>query len=127
MPFVRVFVPQNLTDAQIEGISEAIHQSLVDEFKVPVADRFQAITRHSPEQLVCTPEYLGVKHGSQVAFIQVTDNEGRTVEMKKALFAAIASAIDKTGAIAAADVIITLLEVKKENWSFGNGIAQYAL
>lgn len=25
------------------------------------------------------------------------------------------------------DVFITLVEVKKENWSFGNGIAQYAV
>jgi len=24
------------------------------------------------------------------------------------------------------DVLINLVEVKKENWSFGNGIAQYA-
>jgi 4-oxalocrotonate tautomerase len=127
MPFVRVLVPQNLTDLQIEGISEAIHQSLIEEFKVPAADRFQAITRHAPEALICTPEYLGIKHSSQVALIQIIVSEGRTVEVKQALFAAIASAIDKKGAIAAADVIITLVEVKKENWSFGNGIAQYAL
>jgi hypothetical protein len=24
------------------------------------------------------------------------------------------------------DVFISLIEVKKENWSFGNGLAQYA-
>jgi 4-oxalocrotonate tautomerase len=127
MPFARISVSQSLTDTQVSAISQAIHSSLVDEFNVPRADRFQVITRHSPEELVFTPEYLGVKHGSGIAFVHLTVSEGRTVEMKKALFAAIAAGIEQTGAIPAADVIITLVETKKENWSFGNGIAHYAL
>jgi 4-oxalocrotonate tautomerase len=127
MPFVRVSLPQAVTDDQIAAVSDAIQVSLIDAFNVPAADRFQVITRHPAAELACTPEYLDIQHSERVALVQITANEGRTVEMKKALFAALASSIAETGVVTAADVIISLVEVKKENWSFGNGIAQYAV
>ena len=126
MPFARIFVPRHLSDAQLRHVSTAVDQSLVRAFNVPAADLFQVLTRHPAEELICSSEYLGIAHTTSVAFIQITCNEGRTVDMKKALFSHIASEIAKGGAIAAADVIVHLVEVKKENWSFGNGIAQYA-
>ncbi|MGH8821449.1 MAG: tautomerase family protein, partial [Rhodoferax sp.] len=127
MPFVRAFVPQSLSDVQIRAVSQAVHQALVDAFKIPPKDRFQVITRHAPSELVCAPEYLGIEHSETVALIQITAKEGRTVEMKKHLFERIAKLIDATGAVRASDVIISLVENKEENWSFGNGIAQYAV
>jgi len=126
MPFVRVSLSQTFSDNQIAAVSEAIHASLVSAFNVPAADRFQVLTRHPAAELVYSPAYLGIEHGYQIIFVYITANEGRTVEMKKALFAAIAASVSQAAAVSAADVIITLVEVKKENWSFGNGIAQYA-
>src|SRR5262245_49753358 len=126
MPLVRVSLPQDLADAQVAAVGDAVHQSLVQIFSVPPKDRFQVLTRHPPEELVCTPEYLGIEHGPRVAFVQIACSEGRSVDLKKALYARIAASIADTGAVAAADVIINLVEVKKENWSFGNGLAQYA-
>jgi phenylpyruvate tautomerase PptA (4-oxalocrotonate tautomerase family) len=58
--------------------------------------------------------------------IQITWNEGRTVEQKKALYKTIAQGLTATPGIRPEDVLINLVEVKKENWSFGNGVAQYA-
>lgn len=127
MPFVRASIHDAATDSELAAISDAIQTSLVDAFNVPAADRFQVITRHPAGEIVCTPEYLGIEHGDRVAFLQITVSEGRTVDMKKALFARLASSIAATGAVTADNVIISLIEVKKENWSFGNGLAQYAL
>jgi len=127
MPFIRILLPQDVSDDHLSAISDSVHTALVQKFNVPAADRFQVVTRHPAAELVCTPEYLGIKHSARIAFVQITANEGRTVEMKKDLFAAIASSIAEVGGIAAADVIINLVEVKKENWSFGNGLAQYAI
>jgi 4-oxalocrotonate tautomerase len=127
MPFVRISVPNDLSRQQLQQVSDATHRALVSTFNVPEADRFQVLTRHPAGELVCTPEYLGIAHESAVALIQITCSEGRTLEMKKALIAALAASIAEGGAIRAADVIVSLVEVKKENWSFGNGIAQYAL
>jgi phenylpyruvate tautomerase PptA (4-oxalocrotonate tautomerase family) len=126
MPFVRISLRGDMTDKQLSDISDAVHDSMVQTFNVPAKDRFQVLSRHPPQELVCAAEYLDIAHGARVVFIQITCNEGRTVEMKKALFARLASAVAAAGALAVADVIVNLVEVKKENWSFGNGIAQYA-
>jgi phenylpyruvate tautomerase PptA (4-oxalocrotonate tautomerase family) len=127
MPFVRISLPNNVTAEQAQHVSDATHRALVATFQVPQADRFQVLTRHGTGELICSSEYLGIQHGPAVALIQITCSEGRSVEMKKDLFATLASAIAEGGAIRAADVIVSLVEVKKENWSFGNGLAQYAL
>ena len=126
MPFVRVALPAQFSREQVRQVSDAIHDSMVATFNVPVDDRFQVISRHGPDELVCAPSYLGIAHTDRVVFVQITCNEGRTVEMKKLLFATIASSIASGGAVLASDVIINLVEVRKENWSFGNGVAQYA-
>ena len=127
MPFVRVSLPQDLDDRQVTAIGEAVHEAMVQTFNVPPKDRFQVLTRHAPGELVCAAEYLDIRHGDQVAFVQITCNEGRTLEMKKALFAQLAAGIAAASPIRQDDVIVSLVEVKKENWSFGNGIAQYAV
>jgi len=126
MPFVRVFAPQHLDDRQLKHISDSIHDSMVATFDVPLHDRFQVLTRHRPNELVFAPAYLDIAHTASVVFIQITCREGRTVETKKALFARLASSIASGGAILPSDVIVSLVEVKKENWSFGDGLAQYA-
>jgi 4-oxalocrotonate tautomerase len=84
------------------------------------------LTRHRPADPVCAPSYLDVPHTSSVVFVQITCNECRTVEMKKALFAKLAASIASGGVILPSDVIVSPVETKKENWSFGIGLAQYA-
>ncbi len=126
MPLVRINLPQSTAAAHVTAVSDAIHRAMVETFNVPESDRFQAIHRHSGQDLVCTPEFLGVKHTSQVVFVQITCAPGRSLEMKKALYTRIASGISLCGAFPAEDVIINLVETGRENWSFGLGIAQYS-
>lgn len=126
MPLVRVSLPQTTSPAEVTAVSGAIHRAMVETFNVPELDRFQVIHRHSPEELVCTPEYLGVGHQGPVVFVQITCAPGRTLETKKALYARIASDISLASEFSAADVIINLVESSRENWSFGMGIAQYS-
>jgi phenylpyruvate tautomerase PptA (4-oxalocrotonate tautomerase family) len=57
--------------------------------------------------------------------VQIFFNEGRSVAQKQALYKAIAEGLSEQLGVRLEDVFITLVEVKKENWSFGNGIAQY--
>jgi 4-oxalocrotonate tautomerase len=47
--------------------------------------------------------------------------------MKKALYKRIADLLAESVQVRPEDVLINLVEVPKENWSFGNGIAQYAI
>ena len=99
---------------------------MVETIKIPEQDRFQVITEHDAAGLIYDPSYLGISRTDGVVFIQITLNAGRTVEARKALFARIAALLAESPGVRPEDVFISLVETQKENWSFGNGIAQYA-
>lgn len=127
MPLVRISLAQGKSAAVKQHVSDAIHEALVNTFNVPADDRFHVISDHPAADFICTPEYLGVRHTGDAVFIQIVCNEGRSLEMKQALYRHIADGIAERTGIPRSDVIINLLETRKENWSFGNGIAHYAL
>ncbi len=93
---------------------------------VPEGDRFQIFAEHAPEDLFIDPNYLNIARSPEALIVQITLNEGRTTDQKRAFYKAIADGLhDKIG-LRREDVFINLVEVKKENWSFGNGEAPYA-
>jgi phenylpyruvate tautomerase PptA (4-oxalocrotonate tautomerase family) len=125
MPLVRIDTTQRFDASTRRAIGDATHRALVETMKVPVDDRFQVIVGHPDEALNITPTYLGIAHGKDPVVIQVTLNAGRTVEVKQAFYARLAEELHALG-VRREDVIVSLVEVGKENWSFGNGEAQYA-
>ena len=126
MPLVRIALMKGPHQGYGRKIGEIVYRAMVDTIKVPQKDHFQIITEHDTDSLIYDPDYLGIRRSDGVVFIQITLNEGRTTSMKKALYAAIAAQLHEELAIRREDVLINLIEVKKENWSFGNGVAQYA-
>jgi phenylpyruvate tautomerase PptA (4-oxalocrotonate tautomerase family) len=125
MPLVRISVAQGLGTERLAAMGEAIHRALVTVANAPLDDRFQVIEQVPSESLVFSPSYLGIDHRAPLAFIQVFMNVGRTVEVKKALYAALADAVAQTTPIQREDVIVNLVEVARENWSFGGGVMSY--
>lgn len=125
MPLVRISLMkgQPVSGRQIGAV---VYRALVDTIGVPADDNFQVVTEHDPETLVYDPGYLGIRRTDGFVAIQITLTEGRTVEAKKKLFAAIAQRLRSELGVRPEDVFVNLVEVKKENWSFGNGVAQYA-
>jgi phenylpyruvate tautomerase PptA (4-oxalocrotonate tautomerase family) len=99
---------------------------MVETIKIPEQDRFQIVTEHDAESLIYDPSYLGISRTDGVLLIQITLSAGRTIEVRKALFARIAGLLSESPGVRPEDVFVSLVEVAKENWSFGNGIAQYA-
>jgi phenylpyruvate tautomerase PptA (4-oxalocrotonate tautomerase family) len=93
---------------------------------VPEKDHFQVITEHDPHGLVYDPEYLGIKRTDDVLLIQITLNHGRTLETKKAFYQTLVERLHAELEVRREDVLVSLVEVAKENWSFGNGVASYA-
>jgi phenylpyruvate tautomerase PptA (4-oxalocrotonate tautomerase family) len=93
---------------------------------VPANDNFQIITEHDENGLVYDPGYLGIRRTDGIVMIQITLNEGRTAEAKQRFYRALVERLAGELGVSPGDVFISLVEVKKENWSFGNGIAQYA-
>ena len=127
MPLVRIDHAAGKPADYRAAISKGVHDAMVSTFNVPVDDRFQIIGEHVPgTTLVRAPSYLGIEYSDDLTIIQITCNEGRSLDQKKALFAAIANNLASSPGLRREDIVINLAEVKKENWSFGNGMAQYA-
>lgn len=126
MPLVRIDLREGKPAAYVRTIADGVHRALVETMKVPEKDRFQVITEHRAAAMIHDPSYLDIARSDEVVFIQITLNLGRTLEMKQALYARIAALLSERPGVRPEDVLISLVEVSKENWSFGNGIAQYA-
>lgn len=126
MPLVRVSVPAGKPAAWRAAIGDAVHRAMVETINVPAKDRFQVLTEHQPGDLVYDPSYLDVPRTDGFVLVQITLNQGRTVEMKKAFYSRLAALLSEGPGVRREDVMVSLVEVPKENWSFGNGVAQYA-
>lgn len=126
MPLVRVDIKQNPDPHFSRRIGEQIYAAMRSTINVPEHDNFQILAEHDGEHFIFDPQYLGIQRTDQLVIIQITLNEGRTLEQKKALYQTIAQNLNTQLGIRLEDVFINLVEVNKENWSFGNGIAQYA-
>jgi phenylpyruvate tautomerase PptA (4-oxalocrotonate tautomerase family) len=126
MPLARIDIPAGKSDDYRTTVGDIVYEAMVSTLNAPKDDRFQVISERGPNELIADPNYLGISRSKDCLFIQLTLNEGRTVEQKKAFYKAVADGLHERLKLRREDVFINLVEVKKENWSFGNGIAQYA-
>ncbi|WP_346830814.1 tautomerase family protein [Pseudomonas abietaniphila] len=127
MPLARIDVAADTSAETVKIIGAVIYEAMTGVANVPANDRYQIVTRHAKDELIYPEEgYLGVTYTPQIVFIQVTWNAGRSIEVKKAFYKAIADGIHERAGIRKEDVFITLIDVQREDWSFGNGEMQYA-
>jgi phenylpyruvate tautomerase PptA (4-oxalocrotonate tautomerase family) len=126
MPLVRISLRKGKDAAYRQAIRDNVYAAMRETFNVPEDDRFIVLHEHDGDGFDYSPSYLGMARSDDLLLIQITANNTRTVEQKKALFARIAERLAKEPSVRPDDVFINLVEVAKENWSFGRGIAQYA-
>jgi 4-oxalocrotonate tautomerase len=125
MPFVQIYLRKGKNPEYVREVSNAIHEALVAEANVPADDRFQVIHQLEPHEMVAHPSYGGVSRSENLVIVQITLNAGRTLEIKKALYADMVRRLGRGADVRPDDVLISMVEVTKENWSFGNGLATY--
>ncbi len=126
MPLVRIDLAAGKSADYRAAIGDAVYEAMLATLGVPKNDRFQVITEHAGSDFVVDPTYLGIERTRDAVLIQLTLNAGRTVEKKQAFYKAVADSLHERLGLRREDVFINLVEVVKENWSFGNGEAQYA-
>ena len=125
MPLVRIDLLEGKSPEYHEQVGQTVYQALLDCFAVPKNDQFQVITEHPKDELRFDRNYLGIHRSEDCIFVQITLSTGRTVEMKQRFYKAVADGLHESLKLRREDVFISLVEVPKENWSFGNGEAQY--
>lgn len=126
MPLARIDLVEGKSAEYRRTVGEVVYEAMVSALGAPKDDRFQIITEHPAADLIVDPTYLGIQRTPDCIVIQLTMNAGRTVEQKKAFYKQIADGLHERLGQRREDVFINLVEVSKENWSFGNGEAQYA-
>ncbi|EES45990.1 4-oxalocrotonate tautomerase family enzyme [Burkholderia mallei PRL-20] len=125
MPFTRIALREGKSAEYRRALSEGVHCALQHAFAVPVDDIFMTVTEHSADNFFYGRDYLGIARSDDLVMIQITANNTRTLEQKRELYRLIADQLAQRPGVRREDVFVSLVEVLKEDWSFGNGIAQY--
>lgn len=125
MPLVRIDIGPGHSAGFGRAVGDIVYRAMTTEINVPADDKFQIITAHEATELNIPKSYLGIEYSPGIVFIQVTLNAGRTTELKKKFYRRIADDLHAELNVRKEDVFISLVEVDKENWSFGNGEMQY--
>jgi phenylpyruvate tautomerase PptA (4-oxalocrotonate tautomerase family) len=126
MPLVRISLRDGKSPAYRQAIADGVYMALRETFNVPDEDRFMTFSEHDEKSFIFSRTYMGIERSDELVILQITVSNTRSLEQKKALFACIAEKLSQNPGLRPEDVFINLVEVVKENWSFGNGIAQYA-
>ena len=126
MPLVRISLLAGKPESHKLKVSDAVHRALVETISIPAQDRFHIITEHANADFVFDQQYLNIHRTNDLVIIQITMSAGRTLEVRKSLYRRIADLLHQEAGMRKEDVFINLVETAKENWSFGNGEAQYA-
>jgi 4-oxalocrotonate tautomerase len=125
MPLVRIFLRQGTSPEYRQAIADGVHRALVEAIGIPQEDRFQVISEHSAANLIYDPQYLGIERSDRIVIVQIFLSIGRKPQQKRKLFKRMAEILAESPSLKPADLMAVLSETSWENWSFGNGEAQY--
>jgi phenylpyruvate tautomerase PptA (4-oxalocrotonate tautomerase family) len=125
MPLLHISLRAGKPEAYRQAIFDGLYRAMRDALNVPEDDQFMTITEHDAANFRTGNAY-GVVRSADVVYIQITVFDTRTTEQKKALFRRIAELLCENPGIRPEDVFVNILESAKENWSVGNGLAQFA-
>jgi 4-oxalocrotonate tautomerase len=125
VPLVRITLRKGRSPEFLRDASLAVHQALVATANVPEDDKFHIIEEVDADRLIAHPSYGGVSRSEGLIVVQITLNAGRTADVKRALYADIARRLQESVDVRPDDVLVSLVEVTRENWSFGGGRMTY--
>ena len=126
MPLVRIALRRGKPADYRKAIRDGVYLAMVESFGVPERDRFILVSEHDEDDFDVSPDYMDIQRSADAVIIQIIARNTRTTDQKKTFFAALVERLKADPGIRPEDVFISLIGVEKDDWSFGNGIAQYA-
>jgi 4-oxalocrotonate tautomerase len=127
MPLVRISLREGKSEEYKKALGDGVHRAMVEAIEAPAQDRFQIITEHPASGVVFDPTYLGIQRTENIVLVQITLSTGRKPPQKRKLFKRMAEILAENPGLRPQDLMVSLVEVAWENWSFGNGEAQYTV
>ena len=126
MPLVHISLRTGKSDSYKHAIVDGVYRAMRETFDVPEDDQFMIVTECNSSNFRYGATSLGIARSDDLVIVQITANNTRSLEQKKALYQRAAELLGEAPGIRGEDVFINLVEVAKENWSLGLGTAQYA-
>ncbi|GEK28264.1 tautomerase family protein [Furfurilactobacillus siliginis] len=125
MPLVKFDVIEGRSKSELRALLDAEHKILVQDFGVPLRDRYQIVTQHTADEMIIEDTGFGIERTDQFVMIQVTMRAGRTEEQKRTFYQDLVAELEATTKIQKNDVMVVISENGSPDWSFGNGAAQF--
>ena len=125
MPLTRISLRRGKSALYRTAILDSLYKAMRETFDVPEGDRFMTISEFDADDFVYGADYLGIRRSNDLVMIQLTVSNTRSVAQKQQLYRRIVERLAESPGLRAEDVLINLVEVLPENWSFGHGEAQY--
>lgn len=120
MPVVEVFMRRGRTPAEIQMITDTLHDALVEAYEVPRGDRFQIVHQLEPHEFVFDAHFMGPR-SEKFLLVRVTGGRDRPVLTKRKLYSLIADNVERHGAVARSDVFVIVDNVQPTDFSVSNG------
>jgi len=127
MPLVRIDLRRGKAPEYRQAICDGVYCAMRETFNVPEEDRFIVINEHSADNFSFSRNYMDIARSDDFVLIQLTVSNTRNLAQKKALYARIVALLGEKPGLRPQDVFINIVQVTTDDWSFGNGVAQYAL
>lgn len=124
MPLVRIDVLEGRSEEELRRLLDTVQEVMESDFEAPPRDRYQVLTEHPPGHLVLQDSGLGIDRSDRMVLIEVVQ-QGRSEAQKKALYASLARRLNEEVGLAPADLVVSISENTRADWSFGFGAAQF--
>lgn len=120
MAIVRVDF-SNSQPAEFASIASGVINSTMQEvLGVPPKENYIVCQGYPKEAILHAPGICQPDRLEKIVFVQITLNQGRTAELKAKFFSELNKKLVSTGYLQSENIFINLVEVARENWSFGN-------
>ncbi|GAB2899531.1 tautomerase family protein [Paralcaligenes ginsengisoli] len=124
MPFARISLARGKSRDYLRALSDQLHAALVESFDVPPNDRFQVIHQHDRDDIIFDPHYMDMDRSADLVYIALTTGKPRSTETKKRFFQTLARRLEANPGIRPDDIMVIISTSRRDEWSFGKGLAQ---
>lgn len=125
MPLINFDIYDNLTKEQVKILADSVHKAVLEAFGVPERDRYQVIRRHAADEMILLDTGLGFERDEHKAIVIQVVSSPRTVEAKQEFYRLVAKYVEENLNIDSKNILISIVENTKADWSFGYGEAQF--
>ncbi len=124
MPLVRIDIVEGRSDSEIAALADTVHEVMLTVFAAPARDRYRVISEHKPGRLILEDTGLGLERTDGMVLVQVVQ-QGRSETQKRALYAALVERLKENAGVRPEDLVVSVTENTRADWSFGLGRAQF--